>query len=339
MKINIWYELKDGPWGGGNQFLKSLRNYFLRIGVNEENPEKADVILFNSHHDIEKLILFKKKFPNKILIHRVDGPIFKIRNKDILIDKIIYLSNNFFSDGTIFQSYWSREMNHKLGMKVNKNEVVVLNAPDPQIFNKDSKLSFKSNKKISLVATSWSDNWRKGFGIYKFLDDNLDFSKFEMTFIGNTPVEFSNILHIKPLNSRDLAVFLKKSDIFLTASQSDTCSNSLIEALHCGLPAVVLNDGGHPEIIKGAGEVFNNADDIINKIEKVSENYCIYQEKINVPNINDVGDSYFEFIKNVFDKYQLGDYRVKKLKLFKFIYIYVIIFFVNLKKKIIKCLK
>ena len=339
MKVNIWYEFKDGPWGGGNQFLKSLRDYFIEIGVNEKDPEKADVILFNSHHDIEKLILFKKNFPNKIFVHRVDGPIFKIRNRNIFIDKIIYLLNYFFSDGTIFQSNWSKEMNYKLGMKRNDNEVVIFNAPNPKIFNKEGKKGFEPNKKVSLIATSWSDNWRKGFDVYKFLDNNLDFSKFKMTFIGNTPIKFDNIVHIKPLNSNDLSLILKRNDIFLTASRSDTCSNSLIEALHCGLPAIVLNDGGHPEIIKGAGEVFDDIDDVINKIKKVSENYYFYQEKINVPSINEVGNFYFKFIEDIFNKCQAGDYKIKKLKLFKFIYIYVIIFFVNLKKKIIKCLK
>lgn len=339
MKINIWYEFKDGPWGGGNQFLKSLRDYFLKIGVNEENPERADAILFNSHHNIEKLILFKKKFPNKILIHRVDGPIFKIRNRDIHVDKIIYLLNYFFSDGTVFQSNWSKRMNYKLGMKKNKNETVILNAPDPSIFNKNNKTKFELNKKISLIATSWSDNWRKGFDIYKFLDDNLDFSKFTMTFIGNTPVKFNNIEQIEPLGSEELSLFLKKSDIFLTASRSDTCSNSLIEALHCGLPAVVLNDGGHPEIIQKAGEIFNNKDDVIDKIEIVSKNYYFYQNKINVPSIEDVGKAYFEFIKNIFDRYQAGNYKIKESKASKFVFVSLVLFFLNFKKKIIKCLK
>ena len=27
MKINICYEIKDGPFGGGNQFLKALTNF------------------------------------------------------------------------------------------------------------------------------------------------------------------------------------------------------------------------------------------------------------------------------------------------------------------------
>ena len=29
MKINIHYDFKDGPYGGGNQFLKALKNEFI----------------------------------------------------------------------------------------------------------------------------------------------------------------------------------------------------------------------------------------------------------------------------------------------------------------------
>ena len=50
-------------------------------------------------------------------------------------------------------------------------------------------------------------------------------------------------------------------------SQDDPCSNSLIEALHCGLPAIVLNSGGHPEIIGNAGVKFKNRKEIIEAIE------------------------------------------------------------------------
>jgi len=187
-KIHILFEFKSGPWGGGNQFLKGLKKEWIKTNVYEKNPSTADIILFNSFpFGQEKL--FKKAYQlkkqGKILIHRVDGPIFKIRNKDLEVDKVIYLFNNLLADGTIFQSHWSRKENYKLGMKKNNFETVILNAPDGQLFNKKGKAKLPSRGKIKLIATSWSDNWRKGFGVYQFLDRHLDFNKYEMTFIGN----------------------------------------------------------------------------------------------------------------------------------------------------------
>lgn len=315
MKINILFTFRDGPWGGGNQFLKSLKNQFIELGVYEENPQKADVILFNSHHNLKQVLALKRKHQNKILIHRIDGPILKIRDEDSGLDRIIYQFNNFLADGTIFQSNWSKKENYKLGMKKNRFEEVILNAPDNSIFNKRDKSSFKKNQKVKLIATSWSDNWKKGFEVYQYLDENLDFSKYEMTFIGNSPINFRNIRWIKPLSSRGIAEQLKKHDIFITASQKDPCSNSLIEALHCGLPAIVLNDGGHPEIVKNGGIIFNGKRDILGKINKVAQNYKRYQKAIDLPSMEEVAKEYYQFARKIFNDYQKKAYMPKKINL------------------------
>ena len=39
-------------------------------------------------------------------------------------------------------------------------------------------------QKTRLVCTSWSINKNKGFDYYKYLDDNLDFSKYSFTYMG-----------------------------------------------------------------------------------------------------------------------------------------------------------
>ncbi len=329
MKINILQELKDGPWGGGNQFLKTLKNEFIKSGIYSENPDEAGLVLFNSfpfgeEYRFKQIKNLKKK--GRIFIHRIDGPIFSIREKDLIIDKIIYKMNDLFADGTVFQSNWSREMNYKLGMKKKENEVVIINAPDPRIFNRDGKIDFSNERKIRLIGTSWSSNMRKGFGIYKYLDENLDFSKYEMTFVGNAPVEFKNIKYIKPLTSEELAKVLKSHDIFITASQSDPCSNSLIEALHCGLPAVVLNDGGHPEIVGEGGEVFHDKGDVLKMIKKVSDNYYHYQEKINLPSIESVSKSYIEFFEKIYRENSNKTY-INKINYLYFYYILSLVYY------------
>jgi glycosyltransferase involved in cell wall biosynthesis len=75
----------------------------------------------------------------------------------------------------------------------------------------------------------------------------------------------------------------------------------LIEALHCGLPAAVRNDGGHPEIIGQAGETFESEEDVIPSIEKIADNYEFYQNKINMPDIETVTRRYYQFCKMVFE--------------------------------------
>jgi glycosyltransferase involved in cell wall biosynthesis len=332
MKIHILYPFINGPWGGANQFLKAIKNYFIKLNIYTENENEADIILFNSSPSalllllLSKVYILKKKKPNLIIINRIDGPVYYIRDKDLEIDKAFFRFNDNICDGIIYQSNWSKNKNYYLGMKKNNFETTILNAPNSNIFNRDNKIPFDKNRKIKLIATSWSNNWKKGFETYKWLDENLDFSKYEMTFIGNSPLKFKNIIYKKPMNSENLAKELKKNDIFITASQKDPCSNSLIEALHCGLPAIGLNDGGHPEIIGKGGEVFNQKEEILTILDKITNNYELYQNNINLPTIDKVGQMYYEFCEMIYKEQQNSNYKSKQFNIFDYWHIKKILF-------------
>ena len=58
----IVYNFKDGAWGGGNQLLKALRKCFIKKRCYVESPEDADVILFNSHHELKSVLKLKWLF-------------------------------------------------------------------------------------------------------------------------------------------------------------------------------------------------------------------------------------------------------------------------------------
>ncbi len=337
LKVSILVEFKESPYGGGNQFLKALKKNFVKKGIYEEIPRNADVILINSYPFKEEY-RFKQVFhfhrQNKLIIHRIDGPlhIYRGNKKDFRIDKIIYYFNRKFADGTIFQSNWSKLKNYELGYKSNNYETVILNASDLDIFNKHGKVNFNKNRKINLIASSISLNWRKGFKIYQYLDKNLDFSKYNMTFVGNSPISFTNIKSIRPLKSKDVVNLLKKHDIFITASQDDPCSNSLIEALQCGLPAIVLDSGGHPEIIGNAGVKFKNRKEIIEAIEEIVLYYEKYQRNINLPTIDDVATLYYNFIKKVYEHRKNNINSSKKNSYFYFLRIKFLIFLWKMKR-------
>jgi len=318
MKIHISYNFQKGPWGGGNQFLKALKEEFTKRGFYEEGIHDADIILFNSYpygseFYFNQILYLKQRYPDKIIVFRLDGPVSLIRGRDKEIDEIISLFNNLFTDGIIFQSNWCKEKNKKYFGISSVYEIVIHNAPDNEIFNKIGKKTFNPEEKVKLIATSWSSNWRKGFDIYKFLDENLDFSKYEMTFVGNSPIKFKNIKWIKPVDSKKLAGILKQNDIFITTSQQDPCSNSLIEALSCGLPAVALNDGGHPELVQRGGELFRGKEDIIEKINIVAKNYSYYQSKISDFSIKKVSKQYYDFAKKIYDDVKNGEYKPKQV--------------------------
>ena len=246
MKVYIEYSNTNNPYGGGNQFLNRLKFFLKTKKLYTTKPENADVILINSFENFRKVIVLKKNFPNKLFIHRVDGIARIYNNFFDRRDCLTKILNEYVSQATIFQSNWCKIFNKKIGLKTKEYETVILNSA--------TKIKLKNKKiikgKIKIVASSWSRNWNKGFGFISWLDKNLDFKNYEFTFIGNSPVSFKNIKTIPPQRSKELHKKLKKFHIYLSASKKDACSNSILEAIACGLPVIAFNDGGNPEIVK-----------------------------------------------------------------------------------------
>ncbi len=303
MKIHIAYQFKAGPFGGANQFLQALKEEFKRHGVLAPQPNQADVLLANANpgnisHLLRELPKFRRNNPGGAIIIRIDGPIHLLRGQDRFADRTIARLVHLFADGVVFQSQWSRRKNKAMFNLSAPNETVIHNAPDPAIFypKEDSQ---PASRKIKIIAASWSPNPRKGFSVYKYLDENLDWRKYEMTFVGNSPIPFQNITMLPPQSPQRLSDILRQHDIYLTASENDPCSNSLIEALACGLPAVARQSGGHLELVQQGGELFATVDEAIPAIDKVFQNTAHYQSHIPTFSISAAAVSYIDFMQMV----------------------------------------
>ncbi len=318
LKIHIAFYTIDGAAGGGNQFLKSLKKYLQSIQAYEEDTQLADVILFNSHQHVGQIAKTKLKYPEKLFVHRIDGPMKLYNRLTDKRDNIVYLANKYLAEATVFQSAWSQQKNHSFGLSKNLFETVISNAPDQSIFNSDGKVNFSAERKIRLITTSWSKNWNKGFESYQWLEQHLDFEKYEMVFIGRSPVEFKNIKHLPVLTSEEVAKKLKENDIFIFASPIEACSNSLLEALHCGLPAIAAAGSSNPEVVGKGGEIFTSSDEIPQLLEKIVKNYTTYQANINNPSIEDVGKQYYDFITQTYSRFQEDRTKHKSFKWFDY---------------------
>ena len=100
-------------------------------------------------------------------------------------------------------------------------------------------------------------------------------------------------------DSQGLSDILRKSDIYITASTNDPCSNSLIEAISCKLPCLAYNSGGHTEIIKktNGGLLFENLDDFKVKLDELKNNYKKYRSNIKPFSMKEIASQYLEFFK------------------------------------------
>lgn len=297
--IHIAYPIQEGPWGGGNQFLADLKKQWMSQDVYEEDPAKAEMILFNAHHHPQEVLRLRRLYPEKTFVHRLAGILSTQRG--VLghqTDVFTQALSRFVSDGLIFQSAWARGRWLKLGLPENLPHVIIPNAPDAKIFfKKDDSLC---GEKVRLICTSWSSNPAKGFEVLRYLDEQLDFQRFSFSFIGKCPLWFKNIQVSPPIAKKDLALRLRQHDIFLTASENDACSNSLVEALHTGLVVVAKNSGGHPELVKEKGLLFENEKDVLGVLGRAVEQFQqISLRPLHLKNMEQAAAEYYRFCEHV----------------------------------------
>ena len=297
MKIFFNGQSIPGAWGGGNQFIKCLKKYRVTKDMLTNKSDEADIIFFNSHQDFKQIINLKSAYPDKKFVHRIDGPMRLYNNMSDNRDDIVYYLNKSIATATVFQSKYSFEKNIDMGITLTPLHTTIHNSVDSDIFYRQTDK--KKNNKLNLIAASWSPNIRKGFKYYQFLDENLDFSKYNLSFAGQSPLEFTNIKNLGVLKPEPLAEQLRLSDAYLTASENDPCSNSLIEALACGLPVLALNSGGHPELVKHSGLLFKDETDLFNKIEDLNNNYEQYSTNVEFEDMESVANKYISFFKEV----------------------------------------
>lgn len=291
-QISLFHEFRPPPYGGANQFFLALRNELQQRGYKVSD----NVIASNTKSCLLNAFAFNVELLRKLnresckIVHRVDGPVGTYRGTDHTIDERVAHLNQEFADTTVFQSHYSLQANLALGLEF-KNPTVVLNAADPTIFSKKTDV-FDPSKKIKIMASSWSDNPNKGGPVYKWLDTQLDWSRFDFTFVGQTQFEFQNIRSLPAVPSHELATLLKQHDIYITASLHESCSNALIEALSVGLPAIYAQSGGNPEIVKQAGFGFTNKEEIPHLLQTLAEEYETRQAQISIPTLDEVVDQY-----------------------------------------------
>src|SRR2546425_5744749 len=192
--VAVFHAFKPPPYGGGNQFLlalvRELEGRALTVEVNRLSGGTTACLYNSFNFDFHRLHRFARGGVR--MVHRVDGPIGVYRGFDDGTDRRIIAVNHALADATILQSRYSLEKHEELGLDL-RNPVVIPNAVDPSIFHPPSSREPIAGRRLRLIATSWSDNPRKGADVLAWLDRHLDFDSFELTFAGRTQESFERI--------------------------------------------------------------------------------------------------------------------------------------------------
>ena len=288
--VAVSHRLRSSPYGGSNQFLLALRGELERRGFRVSDgriPRRARSVLLHA-------FLLDGPVPRGTrVVHRVDGPVQLYRGADDGADGRIVELNREHADGTIFQSRWSLEAHRELGIEL-REPVVIPNAVDPRIFRPPPEREPLERRRVRVVATSWSDNPRKGGETYAWLGRTIDRDRYEFTFVGRAAVPVDAEHGLGPLPSEELADVLRRQDVYVTASLNDPCSNALLEALACGLPALYARSGGHPELVGEAGLGYDEREELPELLDRLVAELDERRAAIRVPSLAEVADRYLE---------------------------------------------
>jgi glycosyltransferase involved in cell wall biosynthesis len=295
--LSLFHEFAPSPSGGGHQFLRALIRELegrgLEVEFNRVSGE-TPACLFNSFNfDFRRLERFAGRGAR--MVHRVDGPIGVYRGFDDGTDERIARINAELASATILQSRYSLEKHRELGIEL-REPVVIPNAVDPAIFHPPASREPVGGRRIRLIATSWSDNPRKGRDTLAWLDRHLDHSRYELTFAGRAPGSFDHVRIVGPLDSYALAELLRTQDVFLAPSYDDPCSNALLEALACGLPAAFRASGGHPELVGEGGLPFRDDEELSEIVDRLVGELDERRAAISLHPVSWVADRYLDVL-------------------------------------------
>ena len=294
--------------------LEKNINIYLIIDVLKDNNFKK--------YSIEEIINHKNKYniDAKIIIRVNDCDKTRIIKSNNQSRENIILSNinNFdyfvFNSNFIKDYYLEKLKNNNIFIN---NYTVITNGCDENIFTNKEKI-LNSSDKIKIVTHHWSNNLNKGYETYyKLWKYSLnEKNNIEFIFIGkNVPDMFKEVPILGPFIKEELSNELNKCHIYITDSKYDSCPNHVIEAISCGLPILYSNcEGGARELCQMSeepiGEIYNNFDELIEKINKIKSNYEFYlnnNKKYNyLYKINySISKYYNVFMKNIINKSEI----------------------------------
>jgi glycosyltransferase involved in cell wall biosynthesis len=295
----VFHEFAPAPAGGANQALRAILGEMQRRGVRLEVgriSRSTRSCLFNSFNfDFARLERHARRAADVRMIHRVGAVTSLYRGFDDSTDRRVGDVNARLADATIAISNATIEMYRQIGIGLVQPRVIY-NGCEPRVFHRAGRVPFRRDRKIRLISASWSDNPRKGTPVYRWLEDHLDWERYEFTFVGNSAVPFSHIRHVPPIPSSELADLLRGHDVFVTATENDAYSNAVVEALSCGLPTIYLYSGGTHEAVKDAGLAFREKEEIPALLEQLVEEYEQRQAAISLPTLEEIVDGYLDVL-------------------------------------------
>ena len=277
-------------WGGGNQWLLQISRYLRFCGyrVQHDLNGEVDAILMNHSGltgklsiSLEQVQAYRERHPRVRVLHRINDNDArkKTREMDARLARF-----DAVADHTFFISEWLRDHHAANWFDRAKAHTCVLNGADPAAFHPVGNRAWREGEPLRLVTHHWSDNWMKGFGVYREIDELIAAGKlpgFELWIVGRWPKEIAwkAARTFPPASGEALAALLRQCHVYVTASLHEPGGMHFIEGLQCGLPMIFHEDGGGiVEIGRRFGLGFR--DDVTAALHGIRERYAEFRGKV-----------------------------------------------------------
>lgn len=246
--------------GGPNIFASRLKDALVERGHNFLVKEPKNP--FNNISIITGIY-----YPKCNNILRLDGLYFDKDNPDCdRLNSPIFQCYNMF-DKIVFQSSFSKKI-YEAFTGVEKDNCVIHNGV-PEIFNPkviprivDERV--KKYDKVCITSASWRRHKRLEELVEAFKSPKL--KHVCLLVLGGADYDIDmeippNVFMLGKYPHWELPSIYASADAMLFISWLDSCPNTVVEALACGVPVMCSHNGGTPELIKGNGVVLQLEED------------------------------------------------------------------------------
>jgi glycosyltransferase involved in cell wall biosynthesis len=285
------FKPRSGPFGGANSFLRSLRRSLVKRGtkVTDDVTGKFDVALVNAlTNDVTCGFLEKISSRGVPVVHRKvgyqasGGPELRREVDGVVWGDKLQIEFGPWVDHTIFQSTYSRDSYYRAGFSGECS--VIRNGVDESVFNpyRWRTLRWQGRRReywdgaspLRVLISSWSTDMNKGFPEFEKIDRAIEGERsVKVSFVGRLPegLQFENIRVHGPKRHPVLAKILRNNHVLLQLARHETCSNSLIEGINCGLPVIYLDSGSNQEIAGDYGVEYQG--DFRSSVDQMGRSY------------------------------------------------------------------
>jgi glycosyltransferase involved in cell wall biosynthesis len=308
MKILMNRKPVNGPWGGGNLFVRAICDFASHRGhqIVHDLSQKPDAILIvDPRYDdlrisINEISAIKKAFPEIRVLHRINE--CDARKNTRGMDELLRNTSSI-ADVSVFVSDWMREWHTRGTQKWTAPRTdVVYNGVDSDHFRPASEDEKVSRNKISLVAHHWSNNQMKGFDFYEAVDRfvSQNEKEYSFTYVGRHTGTFSKSTRIvSPCFGKALGDELRKHHVYISGSFFDPGPNHIIEAIASGLPTWVRTHGGGALEFAGNDRGIDDVESLISLLKDKDRLLSPCQNNKSFTNWKSCANSYFDILESL----------------------------------------